>query len=312
VPPAPRLTPSLGETETIAHAPSTPDAPWELTTVQNGRRAGAPILHEWLTIIRVRRGSLQLVLKSGRLHAEAGQIIAIPADEYHVLRPASRSADYDVLRFDAGANVVVWGGVHDDVVLGHVVRMVVGAMADPLAQRSIVPVHVLRLVERLRELVPDAPGVGAGEHRAVTTVRAFLSEHYTKPVTLRTLAAEARVSSFHLIKLFRSATGVPPYAYVKQLRMRRARALLRAGTKPSAVAYQCGFSDQSHFTRDFVRLMRLTPRQFMRGGTRGRPCANAYDLEAPDTGNGSVPVRPVPPESLGSAALNPLAPAPTR
>ena len=62
----------------------------------------------------------------------------------------------------------------------------------------------------------------------------------------------------------RRAYGLPPYMYLEQLRIERARVLLRAGTPTSHVAYETGFSDQSHLTRRFKRVVGVPPGQYAR------------------------------------------------
>ncbi len=57
---------------------------------------------------------------------------------------------------------------------------------------------------------------------------------------------------------------MPPHTYQLQLRMARARRLLQRGMEPGDVAAQLGFTDQSHLTRHFKRLFRLTPGQYAR------------------------------------------------
>jgi transcriptional regulator GlxA family with amidase domain len=55
---------------------------------------------------------------------------------------------------------------------------------------------------------------------------------------------------------------MPPHAYQIQVRLLRAKKLLRSGRHPADVAYATGFADQSHFSRHFKRLMGLTPARY--------------------------------------------------
>jgi AraC-like DNA-binding protein len=82
------------------------------------------------------------------------------------------------------------------------------------------------------------------------------------------------VSAFHLIRCFRDAVGLPPHAYLKALRVSRAQAMLQGGSSISDVAYDCGFSDQSHLTRNFKRVTGLSPGAYARL-VRGCPVSMA-------------------------------------
>lgn len=119
-----------------------------------------------------------------------------------------------------------------------------------LTSRHAMPVRPLR-----------APG---REPRAVRLVMAFLDEHATDDVTLDDLASHAGLTSFHLCRVFRQATGMTPHGYQIQVRIRRARAMLLAGYPIATVAVETGFWDQAHLTRHFTRVIGLTPGQYTR------------------------------------------------
>jgi AraC-like DNA-binding protein len=65
---------------------------------------------------------------------------------------------------------------------------------------------------------------------------------------------------------FRTQLGVSPKAYARILRFRRAVGLLDGvghGRTLADVAMDCGYYDQSHFSRDFVALAGCTPSAFL-------------------------------------------------
>lgn len=113
-----------------------------------------------------------------------------------------------------------------------------------------------------------ASGVAAdpstGHDVIVRAMRAHLEAHCTRVVTLAELARLTGFSQFHVCRLFRDATGMPPYAYLIRARLQRARHMIRAGEPLSTVAYETGFSDQSHLTRHFKRAFGTTPGQYAR------------------------------------------------
>ena len=76
------------------------------------------------------------------------------------------------------------------------------------------------------------------------------------------LSALTGLSRFHLSRTFRDITGLPPYAYFEQVRMARAKVLLRQGHGLSAVAMALGYSDQSHFHRQFRTVAATTPGRY--------------------------------------------------
>uniref|UniRef100_UPI0012E1DA04 helix-turn-helix domain-containing protein n=1 Tax=Nonomuraea sp. SBT364 TaxID=1580530 RepID=UPI0012E1DA04 len=81
---------------------------------------------------------------------------------------------------------------------------------------------------------------------------------------LRELAAAVGATPFALVRAFRLAYGLPPHAYLTQLRVRRARELLARGTPPAEAALAAGFCDQSHLSRHFRRIVGTTPGAYQR------------------------------------------------
>lgn len=67
------------------------------------------------------------------------------------------------------------------------------------------------------------------------------------------------MSRFQLVRGFARSFGLTPHAYIVQRRLDAARRLIAAGTGLADAASDCGFADQSHFTRVFVRRYGLTP-----------------------------------------------------
>jgi AraC-like DNA-binding protein len=87
------------------------------------------------------------------------------------------------------------------------------------------------------------------------------------PVTLHELARECSLSRFQLLRAFARTYGLPPHAYLMQRRLARARRLLRARMPLAEVAVDCGFSDQSHLSRCFVRQFGVTPGRYAAHGS---------------------------------------------
>jgi AraC-like DNA-binding protein len=82
--------------------------------------------------------------------------------------------------------------------------------------------------------------------------------------TLEQMAAVARLSPYHFARQFKRATGLPPHQYIIARRVERAKEILQAGTDLSLteVAARAGFSDKSHFSHHFKRLVGVTPGRF--------------------------------------------------
>jgi AraC-like DNA-binding protein len=125
-----------------------------------------------------------------------------------------------------------------------------------------------RLLWTLAQLItrhadtPHPARVIRQEPTYVDRIREYLSAHFAHPVTLDQLAQLVHISPFHLLRVFHRRVGLPPHAYVIQLRVEHAKTLLIQGMPIAEVAAQVGFSDQSHLSRHFKRLVGVAPGQY--------------------------------------------------
>jgi AraC family transcriptional regulator len=135
-------------------------------------------------------------------------------------------------------------------------------LADALG--NVLAVHLLRHFSSVLPHAARVSGGGLPRHKLRAVVD-YIHEHLDAELSLDHLAAVAHLSPYHFARLFKNSTGLPPHQYVIARRVERAKELLRAKDRPSLaeVAAEVGFSDQSHFTRHFRRLVGVTPRRFL-------------------------------------------------
>jgi AraC-like DNA-binding protein len=95
--------------------------------------------------------------------------------------------------------------------------------------------------------------------RVTRLVMARLADQLSCPPALAEIAAETGLSRYQVVRSFRAEVGMPPYAWLAQHRVARARSLLEQGCRPADVAALAGFADQAHLTRWFRRVVGVTP-----------------------------------------------------
>jgi AraC family transcriptional regulator len=79
------------------------------------------------------------------------------------------------------------------------------------------------------------------------------------------LASECGLSTSHFARAFKEATGLAPHQWLMRRRVERARELLAQSSMELAdIALACGFVDQSHFSRVFVSVEKLSPGRWRR------------------------------------------------
>ena len=99
--------------------------------------------------------------------------------------------------------------------------------------------------------------------RWLTRAVEFLRESFTEHLTITQVASVAGVHPVYLAREFRRFHGCTIGEYIRRLRVERAcRQLSSADESLATIAASAGFSDQSHFSRTFKRLMGMTPAQY--------------------------------------------------
>jgi AraC family transcriptional regulator, L-rhamnose operon transcriptional activator RhaR len=110
-----------------------------------------------------------------------------------------------------------------------------------------------RLSLLLGQLARVAPGSdGRLLHPAAGRAVALLESDIARPWTLSTLADELHLAPGYLIRLFKAATGLPPMAYLAQVRAEHAAVLLLHSDEPvTHIGRAVGWPDQNYFARRF-------------------------------------------------------------
>jgi len=103
---------------------------------------------------------------------------------------------------------------------------------------------------------------GDEEHEITRYLRRHLVSDLLSPPTLDDLATELACRKETIIRLFKQDTGLPPMAFLNNVRIEKAKSLLRTGTGIAEVATETGYVDQSHFHRAFASYTASTPRQY--------------------------------------------------
>jgi len=117
----------------------------------------------------------------------------------------------------------------------------------------------------LSRLPPPDPRATLATH-AVEAAAAALG-----PVSVSALSERTGIEERSLQRLFRDYVGVSPKWVIQRFRLQEATWLLARPTRVDLgdLACQLGFFDQAHFTRDFTRLIGLSPHEYWKSQQAG-------------------------------------------
>lgn len=137
---------------------------------------------------------------------------------------------------------------------------------DPLQVEEQLLQFLEQYVLTPKGLVPNH----SNHDHGLSRVRDLLHAHVEQALTLEELTKVCDMSGFALIRKFKQLYGQTPHAYHIDLRLNMAKDLLKQGVSLTDIAHQLGFSDQSHFQRQFKNRHATTPLNYV-GAHRKKP-----------------------------------------
>ncbi len=174
----------------------------------------------------------------------------IPPDAPH--RIAAPSADVTIVYLDAQSAT------------GRRLRAATtGGGVDSWAREATGGSAPLELVHGLDATTPPAP-----RHRAVTRALRLLEASHDLP-KVSALAASVGISPRRLRQVFVEDIGLPPRAYLRWCRVRRAAEAIARGANLTRAAHEAGFVDGAHLNRVFRRFFGIAPSELL-GAVRWR------------------------------------------
>jgi len=139
-------------------------------------------------------------------------------------------------------------------------------LSDPLAH-ILIEAKSLELLYRFLEVVSEAggdtmPALRFADAARLNEVRALLDDSYQSPPDLGSLGKVAGMSRSKLTIAFKRQFGATIGEYCLDLRMRKARSLLRETDQPiSVIGFQVGYEHQSSFSSAYRSYFGRNPKQ---------------------------------------------------
>ena len=167
---------------------------------------------------------------------------------------------------------LVWPQGGFDSVVHHLGQPLVSALERPLHASKIFLDHVLQALNShfvcsyggVRMSAPQfRGGLSSLQMRRATEL---LEAHLDGDIALQQVAEACELSVSHFSRAFKQTFRRPPYRWLIERRVDRARDLMTNSRLPLAdIAIRCGFADQSALNRSFKRIHGVTPGIWRRG-----------------------------------------------
>jgi AraC-like DNA-binding protein len=236
-------------------------------------------VHDEQVIVLSEYGSGEVVSRRGKEVGGPGSIWVFMPGDFHFGRVGEgKRWHYRALYLDEttlesiaqqlgygdGKRLILKPGLHDDAQLSQMLLRAHATIGVEQAEEETRWSLALRMLfarygDPQREVVP-----GAASMAALDLAREYVAEHFRDDVSIDELARLTNLSRAHFIRAFHAAFGMPPHAYLNQVRLQNARKLLLAGGSVSEAAAESGFYDQSRLNRFFKRAYGVTPSRYAR------------------------------------------------
>ena len=268
------------------------DSPWPgvYCTYMDSARHYPRHWHTTFGLGVVEQGAQASASGRGSVRAYAGDLITTNPGEVHDGRPlGGASRRWRIVYFEPAAVASMFVTPGSQGAQGT-------ELTQPVIQDRELGLRLRRLFACLESLRSDATtaGVMACEESLLRTcsllfgryassgppdpdcgdlrrVRDRLTDELLCPPSLSDLAIMVGVSKYQLLRRFERVYGVAPSTWLRVQRTERARSLIRDGVSLADAAASCGFADQSHMTRSFVRQLGFTPGAWRKAAALRRP-----------------------------------------
>lgn len=120
------------------------------------------------------------------------------------------------------------------------------------------------LVELFTQYPVDRKKISLETSRIEPAIK-YMNKHYKETVKLEHLAEQCYMSPNYFHKIFKKALNITPTDYLNRIRMNEAIQLLAEKQQTiKNIAYELGFSDDSHFCRSFKKHYGISPGEFQK------------------------------------------------
>ncbi len=102
------------------------------------------------------------------------------------------------------------------------------------------------------------------EKKIVTNSTEYINDSLDSNISLDEIAKQSSLSKYHFLRVFKKNIGLTPHSYIVMQRINKAKELIIHGQSLMDASINVGFSDQSHFIRNFRKMYGYSPKTLLR------------------------------------------------
>lgn len=243
-----------------------------------------PHTHKELSIGIILHGSSCVTIEGLDFDVNAGDLIIIPSDLAHLCIPSNPDRfNFHMAYFDP-----TWLREQTGIEARYVSAQAVPApdcwkdIFDRLSDDRDLDSIENELINALGTLSANQNAVKADQDKTVKNspapldkVHRMIMENPAHTLSIEEMASEAGMSKYDFLRKYSCRYGLTPHSSLTDVRIRKSLSLMRKNGSLTDIALDCGFSDQSHFIRQFKRYTGILPSEYRKAISSNRNTAES-------------------------------------
>ncbi|GBL00911.1 AraC family transcriptional regulator [Vibrio harveyi] len=115
-------------------------------------------------------------------------------------------------------------------------------------------------IDRVYSEMPLSPK----QYLLIRQSKVFMEKHHSENIELNDLAKAAFMSRFHYVRIFKQMYGVTPRSYLRDMRIKKAKVLLKEGHSITDTCFQVGYESLTTFSSVFRKSTGYSPKAFQK------------------------------------------------
>ena len=123
------------------------------------------------------------------------------------------------------------------------------------------------LIEHIdRAVIMLNSGTGVPSEDIIMNAKEYIDNHYNEDISLESMSCQTDISPYYFSKLFKHQIGVTFIDYLTNLRIAKAKELLRnPQLSMKEICSEVGYNNPNYFSRIFKKSTGMTPTEYKEG-----------------------------------------------